>query len=234
MRLTWLMAASLLVLSLAGCSGSDSGFGDVDMSDETAKRSYAMGMDIGAYLAEMNPDVNLAAFMQAIQDQLDGKEPLLEAAEAEAIRQELMRQAREQQMQEMQNMAQKNREEGARFLEENQKKPEVTTTASGLQYTVLESADGPKPKATDKVTVHYRGTLIDGTEFDSSHSRGQPASFQLNGVIAGWTEGVQLMNVGSKYRFFIPPELAYGERGAGPMIGPGATLIFDVELISID
>lgn len=124
-------------------------------------------------------------------------------------------------------------QEGKAFLTKNKKKKGVTTTASGLQYEVIAMGDGPKPRATDTVEVHYRGTLLDGTEFDSSYRRGQTATFPLNGVIRGWTEGVQLMPVGSKFRFFIPPELAYGARGAGTAIGPNATLIFEVELLDI-
>jgi FKBP-type peptidyl-prolyl cis-trans isomerase len=122
---------------------------------------------------------------------------------------------------------------GAAYLAENGKKEDVTTTDSGLQYTVMTEGDGAKPGATDTVTVHYRGTLLDGTEFDSSYSRNQPASFGLNQVIPGWTEGVQLMNIGSKYKFVVPYELAYGERGAGQSIGPYETLIFEVELLEI-
>ncbi len=122
---------------------------------------------------------------------------------------------------------------GAAFLAENAKTQGVVTTASGLQYLVLTPGTGASPQVTDAVTVHYRGTLIDGTEFDSSYSRGKPASFPLNRVIKGWTEGLQLMQEGGKHRLFIPPELAYGERGAGKLIGPNATLIFDVELIKI-
>jgi FKBP-type peptidyl-prolyl cis-trans isomerase len=124
-------------------------------------------------------------------------------------------------------------ESGAAFLAENAKKPGVTVTASGLQYEVIKSGDGRSPVATDKVTVHYRGTLIDGREFDSSYKRGEPATFPLNRVIAGWTEGVQLMKEGDKWRFFIPSNLGYGTRGAGGMIGPNETLIFEVELIKV-
>ncbi len=131
--------------------------------------------------------------------------------------------------------ATENKEEGTAFLEENGKKEGVTTTASGLQFLVLEKGDGKgdSPKATDNVTVHYEGTTIDGKVFDSSYERGAPATFPLNRVIAGWTEGVQLMKEGAKYRFYIPSDLAYGERGAGRDIGPNSTLIFDVELIKI-
>lgn len=127
-----------------------------------------------------------------------------------------------------------NRAEGSAFLAENTTKPGVVTTGSGLQYLVLVAGTGPRPLKTDTVTVHYRGTLVDGTEFDSSRSRGEPASFPLDAVIPGWTEALQLMPVGSTYRLFIPPELAYGEKGAGLMIGPDATLLFEVELLAIE
>lgn len=127
-----------------------------------------------------------------------------------------------------------NKAAGEKFLTENGQKAGIVTTASGLQYFVFNEGNGVKPKATDNVTVHYKGTTIDGKEFDSSYSRGEPATFPLNGVIPGWTEGVQLMKEGAKYRFFIPSNLAYGERGAGRDIGPNSTLIFDVELIKVN
>ncbi|PYJ26308.1 MAG: hypothetical protein DME90_12025 [Verrucomicrobia bacterium] len=127
----------------------------------------------------------------------------------------------------------KNKTEGAKFLEENKKKEGVKTTASGLEYKVIKEGTGAQPKATDMVTVNYRGTLIDGTEFDSSYKRGQPATFPLNGVIKGWTEGLQLMKQGGKYQFFVPSNLAYGERAVGPDIAPNATLIFEVELLDV-
>jgi FKBP-type peptidyl-prolyl cis-trans isomerase len=127
----------------------------------------------------------------------------------------------------------KNKTEGVKFLEDNKKKSDVKTTASGLQYKVMKEGTGAKPKATDTVSVNYRGTLIDGTEFDSSYKRGQPATFPLNGVIKGWTEGVQLMKTGSKYQFFVPANLGYGERAVSPDIGANATLIFEVELLEI-
>ena len=131
-------------------------------------------------------------------------------------------------------LAEKNMEEGEKFLSENKKKKGIVTTKSGLQYIVLSEGNGARPKATDKVKVHYKGTLIDGTEFDSSYKRGEPAVFQVKGVIPGWTEALQLMKVGSKYNLFIPSNLAYGQRGAGSKIGPNVTLIFEVELLSIE
>lgn len=130
--------------------------------------------------------------------------------------------------------AQENQAEGAAFLAENAKKKDVITTSSGLQYEVLKAGNGAKPTAASKVTVHYKGTTLDGNEFDSSYKRGMPATFPLNRVIPGWTEGLQLMQEGAKYRFYIPADLAYGERGAGRDIGPNATLIFDVELLKVD
>jgi FKBP-type peptidyl-prolyl cis-trans isomerase FkpA len=130
-------------------------------------------------------------------------------------------------------MSQTAKEKGEAFLQENAKKDGITTTASGLQYEVITEGDGKKPGATDTVQVHYRGTLLDGTEFDSSYKRGEPISFRLNQVIPGWTEGLQLMTVGSKYRLFIPSNLAYGSRGAGGVIGPDETLIFEVELLDV-
>lgn len=131
------------------------------------------------------------------------------------------------------NIAEKNQQEGAAFLAENAQKPGIVTTASGLQYEIISAGNGASPAATDNVTVHYKGVTLDGNEFDSSYNRGQPATFPLNRVIAGWTEGLQLMQVGAKYRFYIPSGLAYGSRGAGNVIPPNATLIFDVELIEI-
>ena len=139
-----------------------------------------------------------------------------------------------EQMQKMEALAKENKKQGEVFLAENKKKKNVTTTKSGLQYIVLRKGKGKKPKATEQVKVHYKGTLIDGTEFDSSYKRREPVTFPVNRVIPGWSEALQLMNVGSKYQLFIPSNLAYGERGGGPQIGPNATLIFEVELLSIE
>ncbi|OGJ89304.1 MAG: peptidylprolyl isomerase [Candidatus Raymondbacteria bacterium RifOxyA12_full_50_37] len=184
-------------------------------------------MDIGTQLRDVQSNIDFDAFVQGIRDTLEGKKTLLTPEQAMAIKTEFFQKMQAEK-------SQKNTSEGDLFLAENKKKPGIIITPSGLQYIILTAGKGPKPVATDKVVVHYSGTLIDGTEFDSSYKRGQPATFVLNQVIPGWTEAIQLMNVGAKYRFFIPSQLAYGERGAGPRIGPNATLIFEVELINIE
>jgi FKBP-type peptidyl-prolyl cis-trans isomerase FklB len=191
------------------------------------KISYALGMVIGHNLKGMGiENLNVQAFTQAVQDVLNGQPTAQTDAEAQKTVTEYL-QAKEA---EAGKMA---REAGEKFLEENAKNEGVVVLPSGLQYQVLTEGNGRKPKATDNVKCHYEGTLIDGTVFDSSYRRGEAATFPLNGVIAGWTEGVQLMGEGAKYRFFIPYQLAYGTRGAGQSIPPYAALIFDVELIEV-
>ena len=204
------------------------------------KISCFIGTQIGRDFQRNGIELNLETFVQAIKDVQDKKQPKYSEAELEAAMQQFQASmmAKQQaemakQQAEMAAAAPKNAEEGEKFLAENGKRDGVTTTASGLQYEVLKKADGPKPTAADTVTVHYKGTLLNGKEFDSSYSRNEPTSFPLGGVIPGWTEGLQLMNVGSKFKFFIPSKLAYGERGAGADIGPNSTLVFEVELISI-
>ena len=189
--------------------------------------SYALGMVIGHNLKGMGvKNLNATQFAQAVTDVLEGHATLLDDAEAQrTVSEFLQRQQAE--------AGKAVREDGERFLAENAKKEGVTVLPSGLQYMVLKEGEGKKPKATDKVKCHYEGTLPNGTVFDSSYRRGEPAVFPLNGVIAGWTEGVQLMAEGAKYRFFIPYHLAYGERGAGQSIPPYAALVFDVELIEV-
>jgi FKBP-type peptidyl-prolyl cis-trans isomerase FklB len=192
------------------------------------KVSYSIGLNIGTNFKRQNVDVDTAVFMAGLKDGMSGKTPLLNE---EQVRETMI--AFQKDMQQKQHeAAEKNAAESKKFLAENKNKPGVKTTASGLEYKVLKEGTGQKPKATNMVTVNYKGTLIDGTEFDSSYKRGQPASFPLNGVIKGWTEGVQLMKVGAKYEFFIPPNLAYGEAGR-PGIPPNSTLIFEVELLGI-
>ena len=191
------------------------------------KLSYALGMVIGHNLKGMNvTNLNSADFAQAVADVLAGEKTALTDDEAQTTVSTFLQQQQEEQ-------SKVARAEGEAFLAENAKKEGVTVLPSGLQYTVLREGEGRKPAATDSVKCHYEGTLTNGTVFDSSYRRGEPATFPLNGVIAGWTEGVQLMAEGAKFRFFIPYNLAYGERGAGQSIPPYAALIFDVELIEI-
>lgn len=230
-KLVSIFIATGMVILVQSCTKEQE---KVDLETPTEKISYALGLDIGSSLKELDVDLDLPSLIQGMKDTLADKKTLLTQQQVAEVMQDFSKQMKEKQTQKIQATSDNNKKEGESFLAENKEKEGVTTTASGLQYKVIEEGDGPKPSSTDKVTVHYRGTLIDGTEFDSSYKRGQPATFPLNGVIPGWTEGLQMMAVGSKYEFYIPPALAYGERGAGGKIGPNATLIFEVELLSID
>ncbi len=195
--------------------------------------STMVGMDIGRGLTQIKDDIDVKVVEQALEATLKGEKTSLTQEEALHVRQEFMKQLQAKRVAEQKAAAEKNKKEGAEFLAANKAKPGVKTTASGLQYLVEKEGKGPKPKATDTVKVNYLGTKIDGTKFDSSYDRGQPATFPLNGVIKGWGEGLQLMPVGSKYKLFVPADLAYGENGPG-QIGPNATLIFEVELLDIE
>src|SRR5439155_432938 len=216
------VSASLLVLPLFGQEKSP------QLKDQRDKVSYSIGMNIGFNLSKQKVDINPDILAAGIKDSIAGK-PLLTQDQVKDV----MAQFEKDMEQKQKQAGEKNKADGAKFLEENKKKPGVKTTASGLQYKAEKEGTGAQPKATDMVTVNYRGTLIDGTEFDSSYKRGQPATFPLNGVIKGWTEGLQLMKQGSKYQFFVPSNLAYGERSVGPDIAANATLIFDVELLDV-
>src|SRR6266567_3033044 len=221
-RFILIVSASLLALPLFGQEKSP------QLKDQKEKVSYAIGMNIGANLSRQKVDINPDLLAAGIKDAIAGKAQLTQDQVKDVMTQF------EKDMEQKQKAAgEKNKADGAKFLEENKKKPGVKTTASGLEYKVEKEGTGPQPKPTDMVSVNYRGTLIDGTEFDSSYKRGQPATFPVNGVIKGWTEALQLMPVGSKWQLFVPSELAYGDRGAGADIKPGATLIFEVELLSI-
>jgi FKBP-type peptidyl-prolyl cis-trans isomerase FklB len=198
------------------------------LKDQKDKVSYSIGLNIGTNLARQHVEINSDALMTGLKDGVAGKPQLTQDQIKEVMT------AFEKDMQAKQKAAgEKSAAEGKKFLEENKKKEGVKTTASGLQYKVLKEGTGERPKATDTVTVNYRGTLINGTEFDSSYKRGQPATFPLTGVIKGWTEGLQLMKKGSKYQLFVPPELAYGERAVGPDISANSTLTFEVELLDV-
>ena len=198
------------------------------------KLRYALGLGIGRQLAQMGAEqLSIDDFAQAIKDVVAGGQLKLDEAEAQVIVQEFFQKQEEKQRAAAAEMGKKAKEEGEKYLAENAKKEGVVTLPSGLQYLVIKEGNGKRPKATDKVKCHYEGMLVDGTLFDSSVQRGEPATFPLNQVIAGWTEGLQLMTEGSKYRFFIPYTLGYGERGAGASIPPFAALVFDVELIEV-
>jgi len=208
--------------------------------DKKGTISYCIGLDMGSKFKEMGVELSADMLMNGVKDGLAGSQPSLSEEDMQAammdFQKEMMAKQQEmmaKQQEEMKIQGVKNKDEGVKFLEENKKKEGVKTTDSGLQYIILEEGEGDSPKATDTVEVHYKGTLLDGTEFDSSYKRNQPATFPLNGVIKGWTEGLQLIKKGGKAKLFIPSELAYGERGAGRDIGPDATLIFDVELLDI-
>ncbi|HYT20514.1 MAG TPA: FKBP-type peptidyl-prolyl cis-trans isomerase [Candidatus Polarisedimenticolia bacterium] len=199
------------------------------------KVSYALGANLGMNLHKQSVDVDTAIVLRGLKDALGGGKLLLTDDEARATLTQLQTDLRNKQMEKMKEAADLNKKAGTEFLEANKAKEGVVTLPSGLQYKILTEGTGPKPTATDTVSCNYRGTLLDGTEFDSSYKHGQPASFPVTGVIKGWTEALQLMPVGSKWQLFVPSELAYGDRGADPRsgIGPSATLIFEVELLSI-
>ncbi len=199
-----------------------------------AKLSYSFGMEIGTALKGLRVEIESATLLRGVEDIINGKETLLTAAEATEVRQQFFAKLQEEQAKKSKELAEKNEKDSKVFLAENGKKEGVITTKSGLQYIVLKDAKGPSPKTTDRVKVDYCGTLIDGMEFDSSIKRGKPAVFSVAGLIPGWTEALQLMKVGGKYRLFIPSALGYGERGAGNRIGPNAALIFEVELLGIE
>ena len=202
------------------------------------KFSYALGMNIGsglgANLKKQSVEVDSTLVSQGLKDAMSGGKTRLTQEEAQAVLKEVQTDVQKQQQAKMKETADKNKTEGEAFLAANKSKDGVVTLPSGLQYKILTAGTGPKPTASDSVKCNYRGTLINGTEFDSSYKRGQPATFAVGQVIKAWTEALQLMPVGSKWQLFVPSSLAYGERGAGAEIGPNATLIFEVELLSIE
>lgn len=203
------------------------------LTTDRDKESYALGMNIAKGLKAQSIDVDSAILLRGIKDTLSGGKLLLTDDQAAAALTQLQAEVHKKQDEARKELGDKNMKEGAAFLAANKTKDGVVTLPSGLQYKILTAGTGPKPTAADTVVCQYRGTLVDGTEFDSSYKRGQPATFPVGRVIKGWTEALQLMPVGSKWQLFIPPDLAYGPNGAGGVIGPNATLIFEVELVSI-
>ncbi|HET9182993.1 MAG TPA: FKBP-type peptidyl-prolyl cis-trans isomerase [Candidatus Angelobacter sp.] len=199
------------------------------------KASYALGMNVGASLRRQGVDIDPAIFAQGMKDAMAGNKTLITEEEGRAALIQLQSEVQSQAAFRKKTLADANKKEGDAFLAANKAKPGVVTLPSGLQYKILKEGTGPKPTTTDTVKCNYKGTLVDGTEFDSSEKHGGPATFPVNGVIKGWTEALQLMPVGSKWQLVIPPDLAYGDRGApGGQIGPNATLVFEVELLSIE
>ena len=203
------------------------------LKDSKDKISYSIGLDIGSTLKRQKVDVNADAISAGLKDAISGAKPLMSDEEVKQTMTAFSKYFMEKQAAATKEAAQKNAAAGEKFLAENKNKPGVKTTASGLQYKVVKEGTGPTPKSSDTVVTNYRGTLLNGTEFDSSYKRGQPATFPVSGVIKGWTEALQLMKVGSKYQIYVPAALAYGPRAAGQDIGPNETLIFDIELEGI-
>jgi FKBP-type peptidyl-prolyl cis-trans isomerase len=204
----------------------------LDLDDAKARLSYGIGMNLGMQWRDQDVDVDPDILLQGMKDAMRGGPLRMTEDEMRQTLTAYQEEHRARLTAKRQQMAATNLAQSREFLDQNRSQPGVVELPSGLQYRVLEEGEGEAPRPTDLVTVHYRGTLIDGTEFDSSHRRGQPANFNVSNVIPGWTEGLQLMKPGARYEFFIPPNLAYGERGSGPIIGPNSALIFNVELIS--
>jgi len=223
-------AISAVSITAAGALFSTNSLAeDATLSTDNQKFSYGVGMQIGQSIARQNVKVDQDALLLAIKDALEGKEPRVPLDELQRVMQ-----AEEKKIQEQQAASSgKNLEIGQAFLAENKKLDGIKTTTSGLQYREITAGSGASPKVEDTVTVHYRGTLIDGTEFDSSYKREQPATFPLNGVIKGWQEALPMMKQGGKWEIFVPSELAYGPKGAGGSIGPNETLIFEIELLKV-
>lgn len=226
-------------LMLAACgSASADNTQNADQSadgfaSQQAKRSYALGMDIGSSISGLPADLDVDALLQGVRDVLTGAQTRLTRQEMTLTLQQLLQDIKAAQASKARQQAQANLKASKAFLAENKTREGVKVTPSGLQYKVLEKGDGPQPDINDKVTVHYTGKLIDGTVFDSSRKRGEPVTFAVDAVIAGWTEALQMMHEGARYKLFIPPKLAYGTQGAGRQIGPNQALIFVVELIKV-
>ncbi len=224
---------SLVVLSTVFAVGQVYA-GDVAPKTDKDKISYSIGFGMGSNLKSQGVEVDADKLSKGIKDALSGAKPMMSTADMEKTMGDLRTKMMAQQQEKMQSLAVKNKAEGEAFLAKNKTAAGVKTLPSGLQYIVIKAGTGKTPKATDKVSVNYRGTLLDGKEFDSSYSRGTPATFPVNGVIPGWTEALQHMKEGAKWKLFIPADLAYGEQGAGGVIGPNAVLQFEVELLKVE
>lgn len=224
----------IIAAALIGIAAVSVAAEKVSLKTENDRISYSIGVDIGKNFHDQDIKVNTNSLVAGIKDGLKAQTTLLSEDEIKQTLMNFQQSMLDKRAAEFAQVAEKNKAEGEAFLAENKTKEGVVTLNSGLQYKVQRAGSGSSPKVDDLVTTHYRGRLIDGTEFDSSYKRGEPVQFPVNGVIPGWTEALQLMKPGAKWELFVPSELAYGEYGAGRVIGPNATLIFEVELISVD
>jgi FKBP-type peptidyl-prolyl cis-trans isomerase FklB len=229
-RILGVSLAAGIVLMAAGCGAGEK---KIELNDQKAKVSYGIGMSLGTDFKAQGIEIDPDVMARAIKDVTAGGKTLMTEEEVRKVIADFQQELVAKQEAKAKEGAIKNLKDGEAFLAENSKKEGVITLPSGLQYKVEKNGTGKKPGPNDSVTVHYKGTLIDGSEFDSSYKRGEPVSFPVGGVIPGWTEALQLMEEGSKWQLFIPANLAYGERGAGAQIGPNSTLIFDVELLNV-
>jgi FKBP-type peptidyl-prolyl cis-trans isomerase FklB len=228
MKIRWIAVVGIILLATQVNAQENR-----ELKSPKEKISYIIGMDLGNNFRKQSVEVDPNSLVQGLKDALSGAKSRLTEQEVREVMTAFEKEMKVKQEEMKKAAGEKNRKEGEKFLAENKGKEGVRTLASGLQYKVIKPGAGKKPKLTDTVVANYRGTLVDGTEFDSSYKRGKPATFPVNGVIPGWTEALQLMEEGSKWQVFIPPNLAYGERGAGKVIGPNATLVFEIELLSI-
>jgi FKBP-type peptidyl-prolyl cis-trans isomerase FklB len=224
---------SIFLIGLLVLAGQVYGADEDALKSEKDKLSYTFGANFGKTLKQQEIELNTDIFVKGLKDGSSGEKLLLTEQEMKDTMTAFQKEMAAKQAEKRKALAEKNKKEGEAFLSANKVKEGVKTLASGLQYKVIAEGTGKTPKATDSVVTNYRGTLIDGTEFDSSYQRKTPATFRVNGVVKGWTEALQLMKEGAKWQLFVPSELAYGERGAGPKIGPNAVLVFDIELVSV-
>jgi FKBP-type peptidyl-prolyl cis-trans isomerase FklB len=233
-KIVFCLALSCFLVSGSGCAPEQpAAKAEMKLDTPKSRISYTIGLNIGKDFSNQEMDIDPDILLIGIKDSLEGREPKLSEEEMIAEVQAFQTDMQTRQTEKIRALAEKNLAESEAFLAENAKQEGVVVLGSGLQYKVIEPGSGKSPTADSTVTVHYRGSLVDGTEFDSSYSRNEPATFPVSGVIPGWTEALPLMKEGAKWQLVIPPQLAYGERGAGNTIGPNAALVFDVELISI-
>ena len=224
---------AMVTCGLVALSGASFAADAPELKTDKEKISYSIGMDIGGNLKRGSVEVDPDLLAKGLKDSYGGGKTVLTEDQARQTLADFQKAMMAKQAETMKKLSEKNKADGEKFLAENAKKEGVKVLPSGLQYKELTPGTGKSPKTTDTVTTHYKGTLIDGTEFDSSYKRGQPATFPVSGVISGWTEALQLMKEGAKWQLFVPAGLAYGEKGAGQVIGPNATLIFEVELLAV-